>query len=175
MANERSRVDATVRRYELDDLDACRALWVELTRWHRDLYESLEIGGSDPGHLFDEHLQRVGRENVWVAEVAGRVIGLTGLIPGDREPELEPLVVLEQYRGSGVGRRLVEAVIDKARAEGAHFLRVRPTARNRLALSVFRELGFDILGHIELLMDFRPKDRGNWQPGERIAGLNFRV
>lgn len=146
-----------------------------MTEWHRDLYESPEIGGSDPGRLFDEHLERVGRENLWVAEVSGRVVGLAGLIPGGQEPELEPLVVSGQYRGLGIGRRLVEAVIDRARAEGAHFLRVRPTARNRLALNIFRELGFDVLGHIELLMDFRPKGREKWRAGEKIAGLDFRV
>ncbi len=175
MASQTSGGNAIVRRYRSDDLDACRALWIELTEWHRDLYDSLEIGGSDPGRLFDEHLERVGKENIWVAEVSGRVVGLAGLIPSEQEPELEPLVVSDQYRRLGIGRRLVEAVIERARADGAHFLRVQPTARNRLALTVFRELGFDLLGHIELLMDLRPEGKGKWRPGEKLAGLDFRV
>ncbi len=164
-----------VRQYKTGDLEACRALWVVLTEWHRDLYQDRKIGGADPGRLFDEHLDRVGAENVWVAEVSGEVVGLTGLIPAEHDPELEPLVVKEQYRESGIGRQLVETVIDKAQAEGARFLRVRPTARNDLALLVFHRLGFDILGHIELLMDFRSVDPTTWHPGEKIAGRDFRV
>ena len=66
---------------------------MELTQWHRDIYASPEIGGSDPGRQFDEHLERVGPENIWVAELDGAVVGLVGLIPDDVQPELEPLVV----------------------------------------------------------------------------------
>ncbi len=173
MAN-RAETPVRVRPYAPADLDACRSLWVELTEWHREIYETLDIGGEEPGLLFDAHLERVGEGNVWVAEVGGEVVGLAGLIPDEQEPELEPLVVKEPYRGRGVGRRLVEAVIQAAREREARFLRVRPTARNHLALRVFHGLGFDILGHIELLMDFRDADRQRWEAGPRIADRTFR-
>lgn len=163
-----------VRPYASDDLEACRGLWVELTMWHRDLYETLDIGGEEPGRLFDAHLERVGEENVWVAERGGEVVGLAGLIPAEGEPELEPLVVTERSRGRGIGRRLAEAVVREARARGARFLRVRPTARNHDALRVFHRLGFDILGHIELLMDFRGEERQRWEAGPRLADRDFR-
>ncbi len=164
-----------IRQYGPADLTACRGLWVELTQWHRDIYRDLKIGGSDPGRLFDEHLERVGPENIWVAEVSGRVVGLAGLIPDKGEPELEPLVVSETHRRLGIGRRLVEAVIEKAREGGARFLRVRPTARNELALRVFHGLGFGILGHIELLMDFSEGTHATWRRGEELAGVEFKV
>jgi hypothetical protein len=38
-----------IRNYRADDLAACRALWVELTEWHRQIYASPQIGGTDPG------------------------------------------------------------------------------------------------------------------------------
>ena len=95
---------AKVRGYEPRDLEACRGLWVELTQWHRDIFDAPEIGGDDPGRAFDEHLARVGAENIWVAEAEGRVVGLAGLIPDVFE--LEPVVVAEQHRGHGIGRLL---------------------------------------------------------------------
>ncbi len=68
----------------------CRVLWVQLNEWHRQIYEDPSIGGPEPSQKFDEHLQHVGPENIWVAESSGHVIGMAGLIPGDQKAELEP-------------------------------------------------------------------------------------
>jgi hypothetical protein len=85
---------ASVRPFESRDTDACRRLWEELTEWHRQIFDSPEIGGDDPGRAFDEHLAKIGPENVWVAEFEGQVVGLVGLIPGT-EPVEERMNGLE--------------------------------------------------------------------------------
>jgi GNAT superfamily N-acetyltransferase len=164
-----------VRTYRSDDREACRALWVELTEWHRTLYRSPGIGGPEPGRQFDEHLARVGPDHIWVAETGGRLVGLAGLIADEGDAELEPLVVSEGFRGQGIGRRLAEAVIASARARGVRQLKVRPVARNEDAIRVFHRLGFDILGQIELFADFGPLDSQVWIPGWRLADRDFRA
>ncbi len=173
--NKKDAPPTTIRNYRPDDLDACRALWVTLTEWHRQIYESPDIGGPDPGHQFDEHLEKVGGDNIWIAEVGGQAVGLTGLIPGDGEAELEPLVVRETHRRLGIGRRLAETVVEAARVRGIGQLTVRPVGRNASAIQFFHALGFGVLGHIELFMDFRPPERQGWQPGERLAERDFKV
>ena len=175
MEDKRAETPTTIRPYKPEDLEPCRALWVELTEWHRYIYQSPGIGGLDPGRQFDEHLNRVGPEHIWVAELSGRVVGLAGLIPSAGEAELEPLVVSEPYRGLGIGRQLAEAVIEAARTRGMPQLKVRPVARNEPAIRFFHKLGFDILGHMELFMDFGPAERQIWKLGERMAGRDFRV
>jgi hypothetical protein len=57
----------TIRNNGAEDLAACRALWVELTEWHRQIFGAPQIGGIDPGGKFDEHLARVGSEVIWLA------------------------------------------------------------------------------------------------------------
>ena len=161
-----------MRGYEERDLDACRGLWVELTQWHRDIFDAAEIGGDDPGRAFDEHLAKVGAENVWVAEVDGQIAGLAGLIPDD--PELEPIVVSGQHRGHGVGRLLAEVVISAARDRGARTIQVRPVARNVEAVRFFHELGFDILDQLQLSMDLVDREGDPWIPGEQVADRDFR-
>ena len=173
--NKKSDTVATIRRYKPEDLESCRALWVELTDWHRRIYQSPSIGGLDPGRHFDEHLSRVGPEHIWVAEADGRVVGMSGLILGEEEAELEPLVVSESHRGLGIGRQLVEPVIEAARQAEVHHLKVRPVARNESGIRFFHELAFDIIGHIELFMELSPVSGQEWREEERIAGRDFRV
>ncbi len=166
---------ATIRSYRPADLEACRALWVELTEWHREIYASPTIGGDDPGRQFDEHLAEVGPQSLWVAEVDGRVVGLVGLMTrADGELEVEPAVVSANHRRSGIGRRLTDTVVAAARARGASELNVRPVGRNADAIRFYHALGFDVVGHVELFMDLRD-DEGPWRPGEEIAGRPFLV
>jgi N-acetylglutamate synthase-like GNAT family acetyltransferase len=162
-----------VRRYRPDDLEACRALWRELTQWHRRVYEDETIGGEDPGLHFDAHLEDAGAERIWVAEADGRVVGFAGLLLSGRRAEIEPVSVAEHYRGRGVGRALVEAVLEEARAQGLGQVRVRPTGRNAEAIRFFHALGFDVLSRLELVFDLTDDPR--WRAGERIAGREFRV
>lgn len=169
------QANLVIRNYEPRDLAACRQLWLELTEWHRGIYDSPHIGGDNPGLFFDKHLDQVGPDNIWIAEVAGKVIGLTGLILEDKEAELEPLVVIDEFRGQGVGHRLAETVIGQARRKGVNQLKVRPVGRNEEAIRFFHKLGFNIIGHIELFQEFKPEKQQIWQDREKIANRKFKV
>ncbi len=167
--------EATIRPYHPGDRDACRALWVELTEWHREIYASPGIGGDDPGSKFDGHLARVGPGSLWVAEVDGEVVGLAGLMEReDGELEVEPTVVAAGHRRAGIGRRLIAEVVAAARERGESVLNVRPVGRNAEAIRFYRAVSFDVVGHVELFIDLRD-DEGPWRDGEEIAGRRFRV
>jgi ribosomal protein S18 acetylase RimI-like enzyme len=165
---------ATIRGYEQRDRDACRALWRELTQWHRDIYDDQSLHADrDAGDFFDEHLDHVGAERIWVAELDGAVAGFAGLIVEGRRGELEPLVVATGVRGRGVGRALTERVIAAARAAGLRRLDVQPAARNVGAIRFFHDAGFDTLGQLELMLYLEePKD---WPVQERLAERDFRA
>jgi GNAT superfamily N-acetyltransferase len=164
----------TIRPFEEQDSGPCRALWGELTRAHRALYDDASIGGDDPGSGFDAYLGEFAGARKWVAERGGSVIGFVGLIIRGKQGEIEPVVVSFDARGQGIGRSLVETAVDAARAEGVDQLKASPVARNSHAIDFFHSLGFTALGHVDLLLDFRHPDE-YWQPGERIAGSDFEV
>ncbi len=165
---------AAIRPYQPSDLDACRGLWVELTAWHREIYDSPGIGGDEPGLLFDAHLAKVGPERLWVAEEAGRVVGLTGFIPRDEGPEIEPVIVARSHRGRGIGRMLIQQVVEAVQALGEGTLSVSAVGRNAQAIGFYHAMGFDIVGYVELMQDFREDDRP-WRPGNPLAGRDFLV
>jgi GNAT superfamily N-acetyltransferase len=85
------------------------------------------------------------------------------------------LVVSEPYRGKGIGKQLVEVIIKTARSRGIRQVKVRPVARNASAIRFFHEMGFDVLGHIELFIDLKPEDQQVWRFGEQITGKDFRI
>jgi ribosomal protein S18 acetylase RimI-like enzyme len=160
----------TIRPYDEQDSSACRGLWGELTRWHRALYDDPSIGGDDPGSGFDE----LAGARIWVAERRGAVVGFVGLLIRGRQAEIEPVVVSFDVRGQGIGRRLVETAVEAAQAEGVRQIKARLVARNGSALRFFHELGFDTLGHVDLLLDFeRPKKY--WRERERLGEREFRA
>jgi len=150
--------ETTLRKYQPQDLERCRALWAELTEWHRRIYEDPKIGRSNTGEHFDRHLVKVGENNLRVALKDGNVIGLTGLMWEGDEAEAEPAVVSESHRRRGVGKRLMETVITEAENRGVKILSVRPVARNVEAIRFFTDQGFVNVGHIELFIDLTNRE-----------------
>ena len=65
------------------------------------------------------------------------------------EAEILTLGVLQDVRGKGLGRRLVESVADKARARGARRLHLEVAARNAAARDLYANLQFAEVGRRE--------------------------
>ena len=166
-----------IRGYEDGDLDVCRELWVELTEWHRSIYDSPGIGGDDPGKQFDAHLAKVGPERIWLATDGDSVLGMIGLQPGTEEGslEIEPMIVFPHARGTGVGKTLVQHLVEVIKGMGLRDLNVRAVGRNAEAIRFYHDVGFDIIGEVGLFLDTTPPEKQIWREGETIAGRRFRV
>jgi len=170
----------SIRQYEEADYNACRnRLWPQLTERHREIYNAPGIGGDDPGSDFDDHLRNVGPSRLWVAELDGEVVGLTGLIVGaanEIEPmsEIEPLVVDKAYRGSGVGSAMIDFLKVYVGTNDLPEIVVRPVARNKLMLEFMKKQGFDTLGIVELIMRDE-SGPSNWAYGAEVSGVSFKV
>lgn len=159
-----------IRRYQPADRKQCRDLWRELTAWHRKIYQDPTIGGERPEHYFDEHLAKVGSERLWVAAYDSQVVGLVGLVVEEKEAEIEPLIVSENFRYRGIGKQLLRTVISEARNLGVKFLKVKPVARNVQAIKFFYSQGFKNLGHIDMFLDFCDY---RWKLGPKLFECDF--
>ena len=106
--------------------------------------------------VFDEPRQRRGlalmlaneRGCVLVAEDAGRVIGmcsgqlLVSTAEGSLSLLVEDVVVDEHWRGRSVGRMLLAAISDRARANKVSRLQLLADRNNIPALDFYRSLGW---------------------------------
>jgi len=73
----------------------------------------------------------------------GQIIGCVGLIPlADGGFEVAKMTVIEQARGTGLGRALMQACIDKAQALGAPLLYLETNASLAPAVGLYRAMGF---------------------------------
>jgi L-amino acid N-acyltransferase YncA len=90
-------------------------------------------------------------EHRLVAELDGDVAGWVALVPYSRREVYsgvgeESVYVAERARGQGVGRALLEAVIESARAGGLWTLQAGIFPENAVSLAVHHALGFREVG-----------------------------
>ena len=81
--------------------------------------------------------------HIFMAERDGEVIGCVALIAmADGGYEVAKMTVTEAARGTGLGRLLMQACIDKARADGAPRLYLETHSSLAPALGLYRAMGF---------------------------------
>lgn len=90
----------------------------------------------------ERHIIQRGGE-IFFALEDGVVLGTCAAIPhGEAEFELAKLHVLPEAQGHGIGRGLVEAVIQFARERGARRVILVSSSRLQAALVLYESLGF---------------------------------
>lgn len=162
----------SIRQYLASDVEHCRALWLELTEYHRAIYNNYTIGGESPEDYFDKHLVNLGNDKIWIAEINNEIVGLIGLIISNNDGEIDPVVVSSKHRGNGIGTALVAFVIEEAKKLNLKYLSVKPVARNIDAIEFYNHIGFRLIGQIELFMELTPNSE-KWLEGIDLFGNSF--
>jgi len=88
-----------------------------------------------------------------VADKDGRVVGSNFLIEADAICGVGPITVDPHAQGDGIGRRLMEGVLE--RGSGAAGIRLLQDAFNMRSLSLYASLGFEVRDPV-LVMSGRP-------------------
>jgi GNAT superfamily N-acetyltransferase len=86
---------------------------------------------------------------LFVLRDQGMVAGMANVLvtistaEGCRVAMLEDVIVRNEYRGKGLGRRLVEHILNWARTEGMARVTLLADRDNKAALDFYRKLGFE--------------------------------
>lgn len=94
---------------------------------------------------------RSGALEVVVAEVDGRIAGFAALSPyreraAYRTTVEDSVYVAEDFRGSGVGRALLEEIVRVARERGFHAVMARVVGGHTASISLHAGVGFEHVG-----------------------------
>ena len=86
----------------------------------------------------------IGHPSIWgvVAEHDGRIVGSNFLDERDPIRGVGPITIDPQHQSTGVGRRLMEAVMERGR--GAAGVRLLQDAFHMRSLSLYASLGFEV-------------------------------
>ena len=119
---------------------------------------SMEPNRADPADIAETYLRdlfadcKEGKAEILVAEIDVGVVGWVGVVPRhisddildhDREfAYITDLIVLKEYRGQGIGHRLLAAAEEYVASQGAGRLRVGVLAANAAAHRLYRTVGF---------------------------------
>ncbi|HBO54170.1 MAG TPA: ribosomal-protein-alanine N-acetyltransferase RimI [Janibacter terrae] len=110
------------------------------------------------GHEVDLFGTEAWSEASWWGELAGRprreyllaeddegIAGYAGLDHGGEVSDLMTIATLPRARGTGLGRRLLEELVERSRAAGAERLLLEVRADNAAARGLYAARGFELL------------------------------
>lgn len=142
-----------------DDIDAVRRLAHEI--WHRhypgiitaeQIEYMLERGYSREALIrFVAHDEAGGApedRGIALARVGEVPVGFVAWCPADTRGvmKLERLYILPEYHGKGIGRALIEHVVERARAAACRRMTLNVNRNNTGSIRVYERCGFAIAG-----------------------------
>lgn len=83
------------------------------------------------------------RDYFLVAEYKGVLVGYVASCLEGEELHVHSIAVVEQFRGKGIGRRLMEETLRLARERGARRVRLEVKTTNVPAILLYEKLGFE--------------------------------
>ena len=93
-----------------------------------------------------------------VAEIEGRIVGSNALDERSIIAGVGPITIDPDAQNLGVGRKLMQAVIDRANERGAAGIRLVQAAFHNRTLSLYASLGFDVREPLSCIQG-RPRER----------------
>ena len=131
-ASPTARTMIKIRRFQPEDLD--RALEIA-----RD-----SLSWPWPKNEFEKYL-----EDSFAAEEDGRMIGLIVGKVLKNQGVIKLIAVEQNYRGKGIGKKLVEYLLNYFKENGARIVIARSRTGNENGISFLKNLGFGIVKTIE--------------------------
>jgi L-amino acid N-acyltransferase len=138
----------TIRSARIDDAEAIRTIY------NVEVITSTSVFDLEPRSLEDQRRwleDRSGAHAVLVAVDDDQVVGFASLSRFKERPAYNTTVedsvyVDRDHHGRGIGRILLDALIDTARGHGFHTMIGRITADNTASIALHRAAGFDSVG-----------------------------
>ncbi|WP_028980815.1 GNAT family N-acetyltransferase [Sporocytophaga myxococcoides] len=80
---------------------------------------------------------------LWLAFDNNKPVGCVALKKQDSKySEMKRLYVKPEYHGNGIGKKLIEATIQKSRELGYEFVRLDVLPKSEIAIAIYKSLGF---------------------------------
>jgi L-amino acid N-acyltransferase YncA len=138
----------TVRAASAADADAICAIH---NQGILDRVATLDVTTRTPDGVLDWLADRESRHPVIVASVGGAVVGWASLNRFNPRPAYDHVAdfsvyIEREWRGKGIGRQLLDRLIELAREIGFHKMVLSALAFNQAGIALYTRAGFSIVG-----------------------------
>lgn len=133
-----------IRRGTVDDFDGFYDCFAAICRER----QYLALVDPPPRHAAREFIEDAWRRGMvqYVAIADGRIVGWCDIVPhaweGFRHSGRLGMGIDPEFRGKGIGRRLMDATISAARAEGLTRIELEVFSSNTYAIKLYERRGF---------------------------------
>ena len=86
------------------------------------------------------------RYNIFVAKLDGEIVGYAGSVWGDEFADVTRIAVKKQYRAQGIGKMLLDKLIEDAFCRGANTVFLEVRANNEPAIRLYEKSGGEKFG-----------------------------
>ena len=130
-------------RLDLSDFDKCGNIW--------DMQKQGELAARFLREM------REGIRTTYIYRIDGDYIGEISIVTDAGDPQytipdrrlyVSRLIVKDEYRRQGIGKKLVDFIVRKAQQEGYRELSIGVDLDNYPALRLYAQMGFDRIVHI---------------------------
>ena len=141
-----------IRRLQIGDASELRAFRLRGLREYPDAFtSSFEEEELRPLADMQARLGTPMTEKLWGAFVKGALVGMVGLshetrLKSRHKATLVAMYVASEFSGRGLGRALVDTVLQEARDCGLKLLLLTVTDINRSACTLYTKAGFSAFG-----------------------------
>jgi ribosomal protein S18 acetylase RimI-like enzyme len=133
----------TIRAIAKEDIPAFREVLDSVAR-ERKYLAMLEAPPLDAAQAFIMGIIKAGHAQ-FVAETDGKIVGWCDAVPGAAGTAHIAnlgMGVHRDFRGRGIGRRLLETTIARVRDQGLEKIELQVYASNAAAIALYRKFGF---------------------------------
>ncbi len=85
------------------------------------------------------------RTRIWFAELDGQTVGCAALVDRGERAQLRWVVVLDEARGNGIGRKLLDAVLSHAKETGFDEIYLETIDQLTPSMTLYERSGFKLL------------------------------
>lgn len=141
-----------IRPLEISDAPVYRAFRLRGLREHPDAFtSSFEEETLRPLADTEKRLAATTSEKLWGAFANGVMAGMVGLsretrLKNRHKASLVSMYVAQEYSGQGLGRALVDTVLQAATTWGVELVILTVTDSNRQAVALYESAGFSSFG-----------------------------
>ena len=143
-------MEVKIRRAEEKDLKDIQKLNLELFKHDSEFDSTFNMNWTFSEEGKNYFLDKIKNEFAIVAEIDNKIVGY--LVGGESEihsyrkikkiAELDNMLVLEEYRGKSIGKKLVDAFLKWCKDNNFERISVEASTGNEKAIRFYKKMGF---------------------------------